>query len=468
MASTVGFDRCVMAKIKKKYVCQNCGFESTKWLGRCTSCSEWNTFVEEIETPVNKRTPVVSEIQKKDAQPKKLKDIQLEKEYRIRTGIRELDRVLGGGIVPGSMLLLSGNPGIGKSTLLMQTVQALGQKEIGLLYISGEESEQQLKMRAMRLNIQSENVFFLGETDILQMLHWIGKIKPRILVIDSIQTVQNPQLDSPPGSVSQIRDNTSILMQVAKKNNIATILVGHVTKDGAIAGPRVLEHMVDTVLYFEGEKNHSFRILRGTKNRFGSTNEIGIFDMTQKGLITVENPSEWVLNSRPEGSSGTAIVPTMEGSRPLLIEIQGLMTATGFGTPRRMSTGFDYNRLVLLIAVMEKRMDIDMQNFDAYINVVGGFKIDEPSVDLAVIAVLYSSLRDRPIPTDLMIVGEVGLTGEVRSIQYARQKLKEGLKFGMKRCILPKQNVKEVQEEALTLFPVSTLAEALEVIMSEA
>ncbi len=457
-----------MAKVKTKYVCQNCGFESAKWLGRCTSCNEWNTMVEEIETPSSKRTPVVSDIQKKSAGPKKLKDIQLAKDPRIKTGIKELDRVLGGGIVPGSVLLLSGNPGIGKSTLLMQTVQALGQKDIGLLYISGEESEQQLKMRAMRLGIRSENVFFLGETDLLQMLHWIGKTKPKILIIDSIQTVQNPQLDSAAGSVSQIRDNTHILMQVAKKNNIATVLVGHVTKDGAIAGPRVLEHMVDTVLYFEGEKNHSFRILRGTKNRFGSTNEIGIFDMTAKGLIAVENPSEWVLNSRAEGSSGTAIIPTMEGSRPLLIEIQGLMTATGFGTPRRMSTGFDYNRLVLLIAVMEKRMGIDMQNFDAYINVVGGFKIDEPSADLAIIAVLYSSLKDKPVPADVMILGEVGLTGEARSVRYARKKINEGLKFGMKRCILPKQNIKEVEDEAMTLYPVTTLAEALHILMVEA
>ncbi|MGV8905581.1 MAG: DNA repair protein RadA [Acetobacterium sp.] len=452
-----------MAKKKSIFVCQNCGHESPKWMGKCSECGEWNTMVEELDfsksgTKENTRERGIY------SKPKALADISYIGDKRYITKNDELDRVLGGGIVPGGMILLGGDPGIGKSTILLQTTESLGNQGYKVLYISGEESEQQLKMRGERMNVKSENIFFLSEINIPYILKIILDERPDIVVIDSIQTMYSPDISSAPGSVSQIRENTGALMQLAKKDNISIILVGHVTKDGSIAGPRVLEHMVDTVLYFEGEKYHTYRILRGVKNRFGSTNEIGIFEMTENGLQPVANPSEMMLDSRPINTCGSVVVPCMEGTRPLLIELQGLVSPSGFGNPRRMSTGMDYNRMVLLMAIMEKRLGIQMQTVDAYINVVGGIKIDEPALDLGVVAVLYSSLRDFQIPGDLMILGEVGLTGEVRNIQHMDKRLMEGKKLGFKRCIIPKGNQKGLSLAGMEIIPVDNIRAALDVL----
>ncbi|MEF9917909.1 MAG: DNA repair protein RadA, partial [Eubacterium sp.] len=349
-----------MAKIKKRFVCQNCGYTTPKWMGRCTECGEWNSFVEELDmpTPQTKTNTLERAVYSK---PKRIEEIIPQKEDRYKTNNKELDRVLGGGIVPGGLILLGGDPGIGKSTILLQTTENLGNQGLKILYISGEESEQQLKMRAVRMKIKSPNLYFLSEINIPYITETILSEKPDLVIIDSIQTMYSPNITSAPGSVSQIRENANALMQIAKKDGIAMVLVGHVTKDGNIAGPRVLEHMVDTVLYFEGEKYHTYRILRGVKNRFGSTNEIGIFEMTQDGLQEVANPSEMMLSSRPKNTCGSVVVPCMEGTRPLLVELQGLVSQSGFGTPRRMATGMDYNRMVLLIAIMEKRLGLAMQ-----------------------------------------------------------------------------------------------------------
>ncbi|MEG0076177.1 MAG: DNA repair protein RadA [Eubacterium sp.] len=452
-----------MAKIKKRFVCQNCGYTTPKWMGRCTECGEWNSFVEELDmpTPQTKTNTLERAVYSK---PKRIEEIIPQKEDRYKTNNKELDRVLGGGIVPGGLILLGGDPGIGKSTILLQTTENLGNQGLKILYISGEESEQQLKMRAVRMKIKSPNLYFLSEINIPYITETILSEKPDLVIIDSIQTMYSPNITSAPGSVSQIRENANALMQIAKKDGIAMVLVGHVTKDGNIAGPRVLEHMVDTVLYFEGEKYHTYRILRGVKNRFGSTNEIGIFEMTQDGLQEVANPSEMMLSSRPKNTCGSVVVPCMEGTRPLLVELQGLVSQSGFGTPRRMATGMDYNRMVLLIAIMEKRLGLAMQSMDAYINVVGGMKIDEPALDLAVISVLYSSFRNFEIPEEMMIIGEVGLTGEVRNIQHIDKRLKEGAKLGFKKCILPKSNTRGLEDFGLELFPVDNIAKALNIL----
>lgn len=452
-----------MAKIKKRFVCQNCGYTTPKWMGRCTECGEWNSFVEELDmpTPQTKTNTLERAVYSK---PKRIEEIIPQKEDRYKTNNKELDRVLGGGIVPGGLILLGGDPGIGKSTILLQTTENLGNQGLKILYISGEESEQQLKMRAVRMKIKSPNLYFLSEINIPYITETILSEKPDLVIIDSIQTMYSPNITSAPGSVSQIRENANALMQIAKKDGIAMVLVGHVTKDGNIAGPRVLEHMVDTVLYFEGEKYHTYRILRGVKNRFGSTNEIGIFEMTQDGLQEVANPSEMMLSSRPKNTCGSVVVPCMEGTRPLLVELQGLVSQSGFGTPRRMATGMDYNRMVLLIAIMEKRLGLAMQSMDAYINIVGGMKIDEPALDLAVISVLYSSFRNFEIPEEMMIIGEVGLTGEVRNIQHIDKRLKEGAKLGFKKCILPKSNTRGLEDFGLELFPVDNIAKALNIL----
>ena len=450
-----------MAKKKSIFVCQNCGYDSPKWMGKCPECNQWNTMVEELDfaklgSKENTRERGVY------SKPKSLAEITYSGETRYPIKNLEFDRVLGGGIVPGGMILLGGDPGIGKSTLLLQTTEALGNQGYKVLYISGEESEQQLKMRGERMNVKSENISFLSEINIPYLLTIILEERPDIVIIDSIQTMYSPDISSAPGSVSQIRENTGALMQLAKKDNISMILVGHVTKDGSIAGPRVLEHMVDAVLYFEGEKYHTYRILRGVKNRFGSTNEIGIFEMTESGLQPVANPSEMMLDSRPENTCGSVVVPCMEGTRPLLIELQGLVSSSNFGNPRRMATGMDNNRMVLLMAIMEKRLGIQMQSVDAYINVVGGIKVDEPALDLAVIAVLYSSLRDFQIPADLIILGEVGLTGEVRNVQHMEKRLIEAGKLGFKRCIIPKGNQKGLHITGIETYPVDNIRSALD------
>ena len=454
-----------MAKIKKRFVCQNCGYSTPKWMGKCTECGEWNSFSEEMEMP----TPTVrGKNQNLErgiyAKPLRLKEIKPQKEDRYLTKNNELDRVLGGGIVPGGLILLGGDPGIGKSTLLLQTTENLGEQGLKILYISGEESEQQLKMRALRMKVASENIFFLSEINVPYIADTILSLEADLVIIDSIQTMYSPNITSAPGSVSQIRENANTLMQIAKKDGIAMILVGHVTKEGSIAGPRVLEHMVDTVLYFEGEKYHSYRMLRGVKNRFGSTNEIGIFEMTQEGLEEVKNPSELMLSSRPNNTCGSVVVPCIEGTRPILIELQGLVSQSGFSTPRRMATGMDHNRMVLLIAIMEKRLDIQIQSMDAYVNVVGGMKIDEPALDLAVASVLYSSLRNFEIPSTMMILGEVGLTGEVRSVQHMERRLIEGVKLGFNQCILPKANAKGLKVDGMELLYVDNIAQAFNIL----
>lgn len=451
-----------MAKIKKRFVCQECGYTTPKWMGRCTECGEWNSFVEELDMPEAKSSG--SPERTVYTKPKRIEEIIPQKEDRYKTNNEELDRVLGGGIVPGGLILLGGDPGIGKSTILLQTTESIGNQGLKVLYISGEESEQQLKMRAVRMKVKSDNIFFLSEINVPYIVETILHEKPDLVIIDSIQTMYSPAITSAPGSVSQIRENANALMQIAKKDNIAIILVGHVTKDGNIAGPRVLEHMVDTVLYFEGEKYHTYRILRGVKNRFGSTNEIGIFEMTQDGLREVANPSEMMLSSRPKNTCGSVVVPCMEGTRPLLVELQGLVSQTSFGNPRRMATGMDYNRMVLLIAIMEKRLGLQLQSLDAYINVVGGMKIDEPALDLAVVSVLYSSFRNFEIPEDMMIIGEVGLTGEVRNVQHAEKRLKEGMKLGFKKCILPKGNARGLDTKGLEIMPVSNISQALNLL----
>lgn len=454
-----------MAKIKKRYVCQNCGYVTAKWMGKCTECGEWNTFVEEAVAPAPPKNGIKANRERGVYnKPKKIKEITSKKEGRIPVENKELERVLGGGIVPGSVILLGGDPGIGKSTILLQTADSLGKIGLKVLYISGEESEQQLKMRAIRMNALSENIYFLSEINVPYIRETILSFKPDFVIIDSIQTMYNPEITSAPGSVSQIRENTNILIQIAKKDNIAMVFVGHVTKEGNLAGPRILEHMVDTVLYFEGERYHSYRMLRAVKNRFGSTNELGIFEMTQNGLHEVKNPSEMMLMSRPKNTCGSVVVPCIEGSRPLLVELQGLVTSSGFSNPRRMATGMDYNRLVLLIAIMEKRLDLDFQKMDAYINIVGGMKIDEPSIDLAVVAALYSSLLDFEIPSDMMIIGEVGLTGEVRDVQNIEKRLKEGAKLGMKKCIIPKSNAGKIEVNGIEIYPVDNISKALNII----
>ncbi|MGL6292766.1 DNA repair protein RadA [Eubacterium aggregans] len=454
-----------MAKIKKRFVCQNCGYATPKWMGKCTECGEWNSFVEEVEMPAPTAVGKNQNLERGVyAKPVRLKDISTQKEDRYRTNNSELDRVLGGGIVPGGLILLGGDPGIGKSTLLLQTTENFGDQGLKVLYISGEESEQQLKMRSVRMKVSSDNVYFLSEINIHYITDLIIKTQPDLVIIDSIQTMYSPNITSAPGSVSQIRENANALMQIAKKDGIAMILVGHVTKEGNIAGPRVLEHMVDTVLYFEGEKYHSYRMLRGVKNRFGSTNEIGIFEMTQEGLAEVKNPSEMMLLSRPKNTCGSVVVPSIEGTRPILIELQGLVSQTSFATARRMATGMDYNRMVLLIAIMEKRLDIQLQGLDAYINVVGGMKVDEPALDLAVVSVLYSSFRNFEIPADLMVLGEVGLTGEVRNIQHVEKRIIEGGKLGFKRCVLPRGNCKGMDDMGVELMPVTNISQALNLL----
>ncbi|RUT27827.1 DNA repair protein RadA [Paenibacillus zeisoli] len=455
-----------MAKIKTKFYCTECGYESPKWYGKCPGCSSWNTMVEETEKVVKTQGLTSGLFQTKEkAQP--IINIESGKEPRVQTGIGELNRVLGGGVVPGSLVLVGGDPGIGKSTLLLQTSYEMAKAGLRVLYISGEESVKQTKLRAERLGALSAELFVLCESNMDSIEEAIESVSPDFLVIDSIQTVYLPEVTSAPGSVSQVRECTARFMRIAKGQGIATVLVGHVTKEGAIAGPRLLEHMVDCVLYFEGERHHSYRLLRAVKNRFGSTNEIGIFEMNEVGLTEVVNPSELFLSERPLGVAGSTVVASMEGTRPMLVELQALISTTHFPSPRRMGTGVDHHRMNLIIAVLEKRMGMFLQTQDAYVNVAGGVRLDEPAVDLAIAVSIASSFRDIPTKPDDVIFGEVGLTGEVRAVSRAEQRVREAQKLGFKRVILPEKSLKGWKSpKGIQLIGVNTVAEALAVALN--
>ena len=451
-----------MAKGKKSvFFCQNCGHEENKWLGQCPMCKEWNTFVEE---PVS-FSKSASAKQIKDAEVVALKHVETDQEERIKTKIEELDRVLGGGIVPGSLLLVGGDPGIGKSTLLLQVCQRLCEDKHQVLYISGEESLKQIKLRANRMGEFTEDLLLLCETNLEIVKNVIQKRKPEVVIIDSIQTMYSEEVASAPGSVSQVRESTNVFMQLAKGLGISIFIVGHVTKEGTVAGPRVLEHMVDTVLYFEGDRHASYRILRGVKNRFGSKNEIGVFEMRQNGLVEVENPSEFMLNGKPENASGSVVACSMEGTRPILIEIQALVCSSNFGMPRRTAAGTDYNRVNLLMAVLEKRVGIHLSNYDAYVNIAGGIKMNEPAVDLGIVMAVVSSYKNQPIDEKTIVFGEVGLSGEVRAVNMPEQRVVEAKKLGFTTCIMPEVSREVVKNiKGIKIIGVKTINEALKVL----
>ncbi len=432
-----------MAKAKTVFVCSNCGYESAKWLGKCPACNEWNSFYE--EKVVNTSSSTSSGAHKEKATPRKLKEVQGIETERTSTGIGELDRVLGGGLVKGSLVLVGGEPGIGKSTLILQLCDKV-KGEGKVLYVSGEESAEQVKIRADRLNINNDDLMFLGETNIDNIQDAIMSINPKLVIIDSIQTMYSEEITSAAGTVSQVREITSRIMRMCKDNGITTIIIGHVTKDGNIAGPRVLEHMVDTVLYIEGERYFSYRILRGVKNRFGSTNEVGMFEMKNEGMVEITNPSSILISERNDNPAGSVIVASMEGTRPLLIELQALTTPSVFGIPKRTANGFDYNRLAVLIAVLEKRAGIGLGTHDVYLNVVSGIRIAEPAVDLGVVLACTSSYKNVSIPQDVVAIGEVGLTGEVRAVNMIEKRLKEAERLGFKKCIIPESNKKLLKE----------------------
>lgn len=451
------------SKNKSIYVCNECGYESVKWYGKCPSCGEWNTM-EEHEPVVTSKG--VSRSRATIQPVKRLSEISSDIEKRLLTGVNEFDRVLGGGIVEGSLVLLSGDPGIGKSTILLQICQKLGESK-SVLYVSGEESARQIKLRANRLGVDTENLFVLAHTDVAIIVETIKSEKPDMVIIDSIQTMLLDDVSSSAGSVTQVRECTNIFMHLAKSLGIPIFIVGHVNKDGAIAGPKVLEHIVDTVLYFEGERNYSYRILRSVKNRFGSTNEIGVFEMTQTGLHEVENPSALMLSGRPKNTSGTCVACTMEGSRPILAEVQGLVTASGFGTPRRMSTGFDYNRMSMIIAVLEKRAGYFFNGMDAYLNIVGGLKLYEPAADLSVAMALLSSLTDKVVNDNTLAFGEIGLAGEIRAVNNCEQRISEAKRLGFTKCIIPFHNYKTLSKDlkiSMDIVPVRTIRAAFDAI----
>ena len=451
-----------MAKEKTVYFCKECGHESSKWMGQCPACRQWNTFVEEkiVSTKKGGAKPA-----KTSASPMNISEVSIQNEERIPTGIHELDRVLGGGIVTGSLSLVGGDPGIGKSTLLLQVCRNLANSGRKVLYISGEESMHQIKIRAERIGTFEQEMLLLCETDMDQIRNAILKTKPEFTVIDSIQTMYSEDLTSAAGSVSQVREVTAQMMRIAKEENIAVFIVGHVTKEGVVAGPRTLEHMVDTVLYFEGEREAAYRILRGVKNRFGSTNEIGVFEMSGNGLLEVDNPSKTMLSGRPMDASGSVVVCSMEGTRPILIEIQALISPTSFQMPRRTAVGIDYNRVNLLMAVLEKRVGLQLGGCDAYVNLAGGMKLGEPAIDLGVIMAIASSYKNSALPEDTIIFGEVGLVGEVRAVSGGEARIKEAEKLGFKRCILPKANTEALKiSTKMRLIGVSNVREALECI----
>jgi DNA repair protein RadA/Sms len=452
-----------MQKIKTFFQCQACGFTSPKWLGKCPDCGGWNSFTEEKSEKHGRHASLVKNLGKSEPQP--LSSVKSGTEQRTSTGIRELDRVLGGGVVPGSVILVGGDPGIGKSTLLLQALSGLSRTDGNLLYVSGEESPEQIKIRAERLAVRSDEIILLSETSLETIVGTASKIMPKAMVIDSIQTMYTEEILSAPGSVSQVRDCAAKLMLFAKKSGIPVFLVGHVTKEGAIAGPRVLEHIVDTVLYFEGDRGHAYRILRTVKNRFGSTNEIGIFEMSDAGLLEVENPSELFLLERPLGVSGSTVVASIEGTRPLMVEIQSLVSQTSFGMPRRTTIGVDFNRVNLLVAVLEKKVGLHLGGMDVFVNVVGGLKLVEPAIDLGIIATVASSLKDIPIEANIFVFGEVGLSGEIRAVAQAETRVKEAAKIGFLRGIMPAGNADKMKHEfGIEIIGVRNVEECLEAV----
>lgn len=451
-------------KFKTVYVCTECGYNSPKWNGKCPSCGKWNTLEEEVVnvSASKSSTDFLDAAISEYKEPKNINEIGTDDEHRYFTGVNELDRVLGGGLVKGSLVLLSGDPGIGKSTLLLQICKYLCD-ELRVLYVSGEESVRQIKLRANRLSVDSENLYLVSQTNVETILDTIARFKPDVVMIDSIQTMSLSSVNSSTGSITQVRECTNAFMTAAKTAEIPIFIVGHVNKDGAIAGPKVLEHIVDTVLYFEGDRNLAYRILRTTKNRFGSTNEIGVFEMQSRGLVEIPNPSQMLLSERPSGVPGSCVVCVMEGTRPILAEVQALVSKSSLAAPRRVSTGFDYSKMAMLIAVLEKRVGYFFGNLDAYLNVVGGLRLDEPAADLAVAAALVSSLVDRPVDEKALVFGEVGLAGEIRSVMNAEERIKEAARLGFHKCIIPKQNADKLTQgiKDMEIIGVSNIKEAL-------
>jgi len=449
-----------LKKIKTMFFCQNCGYQSPKWLGKCPACGEWNQFVEEKMTKTDSRNPFDIHF---NGSPLSIEAIELNDKERIKIEIDEVDRVLGGGIVRGSSILVGGDPGIGKSTLLLQVLQSLAQKGLKVLYVSGEESARQIKLRGIRIGASSKNLFVYIEISLEAILKQIEEVKPEVVVVDSIQTVYSSNLSSAPGSVGQVRESSEQLILLSKKTGIPIFLIGHVTKDGAIAGPKVLEHMVDAVLYFQGDSGHAFRIVRGVKNRYGPTNEIGVFEMRENGLSPVSNPSALFISERPAGSAGSVVVPSIEGTRPILVEIQSLVSETSFGMPRRTSIGVDHNRVSLLAAVLDKICGLHLVNHDIFINVAGGVRLNEPAIDLGIVSSIVSSFLGRSIDVGTVVCGEVGLTGEVRGVGHMEARIKESAKMGFNRCIIPKTIADNVLPETkMTLIKVSDLNELID------
>jgi len=448
-----------MKSIKTAFTCQTCGYQSPRWMGKCPDCGTWDAFVEEAKTQIPRGAAAAP------AQPVPIDSVDIEQEMRLGTGIAELDRVLGGGLVAGSIVLIGGDPGIGKSTLMLQALYAISVQGHRVLYVSGEESVRQIRLRSKRLHTVNPELLVVSEIDLESIVSMVTTIRPEVLVVDSIQTMYSPDLTSTPGSVSQVRESAARLMLTAKKTGVPIFLVGHVTKDGAIAGPRLLEHMVDTVLYFEGDRNHVFRILRAVKNRFGSTNEIGVFEMKEKGLAQVANPSAVFLSERPKNAPGSVVTASMEGTRPILVELQALASSTNFGTPRRTILGLDQNRVALLVAVMEKKLGMHLLGHDLFMNVAGRVKVDEPAVDMGIVSAIASSFLDRPIAEETAVLGEVGLTGEVRAISQAETRVGEMKKMGFSRCLLPENNRKRMPPtEAIELIGIRTVSDAMAVL----
>jgi DNA repair protein RadA/Sms len=452
-------------KSKSIFSCQACGHQSPRWLGRCPDCGGWNTIKEERHAPTGKGRPVAMNLAQPTATP--IGKIEVIGEDRRLTRISEFDRVLGGGVIPGAVILIGGDPGIGKTTLLLQALPRLASNVQPVLYVSGEESPRQIKMRGQRLGVDHPNLLVLAETSLEQILKAVQDIQPAAVVVDSIQTVYTEQLTSAPGSISQVQEVSGQLMWFAKRSGVPVFIIGHVTKEGAIAGPRLLEHIVDTVLYFEGDKGHSYRILRAVKNRFGSTNEIGVFEMKESGLEEVTNPSQLFLGERPQRSTGSVVVSSVEGSRPILVELQALVSSTSYAMPKRMTNGVDLNRVSLLLAVMEKRLGMHLSGQDVYVNVVGGMHIDEPAIDLGIVAAVTSSLREVPVEPGLLVLGEVGLGGEVRGISQAELRIREAAKMGFKRCLLPERNLAKLEPvDGMELVGLHEVGEALDVVLA--